>query len=175
MSRPDVRNLGIGAALTLICAAIWFWGLHPARALDRGAVAEVVMATNRMHQSLWQIGYRPEDCKEIPNLLPEYTCHLTEMASEPIRLAVGRPSRSYYVLGRTPVSDPVHVLGLKMADGTHYLIAIKSLEEADSGEFYGYWAEGETISGNDIRWFRYTNPALGSVLQGWRAEQHSTQ
>lgn len=160
--------------LALVLALVWFRGLHPARGLEQGEVAQVVMATNRLAQSLWETGYHPEDCIKASDWDPQYTCRLTGQAEEQVREAVKGPSRSYYVLVRPwaqePLAEePVHILSLQLAGGGWYLIAIRSLEEADQGIFYGYRAAGESIQEREIRWFRYLNPVLGRVLRDLRA------
>lgn len=161
----------LGAALLLF---FWFWGVHPARGLDQGEVVQVVLATNRIQQSLWVTGYRPGDCRPGGDLDPAYTCYLSGEAAERLSAAVGRPSRSYYVLrmpgGARPLDEePIHIVSFKLASGQYYLFVVHSLADADRGIFYGYRAEGKSIRADKIRWFRYTNPDLGAALKALRS------
>lgn len=154
----------------LLLAFMWFWGIHPARGLDRGEAEQVVIATNRVHQPLPGLGYRQADCTVREGMDPVYTCYLSEEAVGRMREAVHRPSRSYYVLGtRNWLEDPVHVISFGLPGGRVYLLAVTSLEEADRGYFYGYASEGPSIMEQEIRWFRYINPELGEALKALRS------
>jgi hypothetical protein len=154
----------------LVVLAIWFLGIHPAKGLAKGTVAEIRLATNRRHQTLWQTGYHPEDCAEIPPAEHAYTCRLSGSALEQVTRAVAGPNRSYYLLGQgqEPVPDPVHAISFRMTGGEYYALLVRSLEEADAGIFYGYWATGTGIISHEIRWFRYKNAALGQALRDLR-------
>lgn len=164
------RNLALATAAALVLTAIWFRGLHPARSLDRGQVVGSVLATNRLYQSLWQTGYTQEICMDSGDLTPAYTCILNDEAVQRLREAVNRPTRSTYALERSKIDspDPIHIISFQLEGGRNYLLMIRSLEEADRGYFTGYASDGPSISGNQIRLFRYHNPALGQVLKELR-------